>query len=144
VAAWAIALLPVQKWLGAGVLRIIWATLVVVTPAIVGLIVRAAAPTVRGNAVMSALRGYPTTVGFRDPAVLALGSVLAKAPVLQAMQGMQPAPIPPNFPEPLPPDPNKEPDPADSPPDVPALSPIDFPPPGVPEPIPDGERGGGP
>ncbi len=63
-AGWAIALLPLQKWVGAGVLRIVWATLGVVTPALVGLVVHTAAPTNRGNPLTSIFRGYPMTLGF--------------------------------------------------------------------------------
>jgi hypothetical protein len=64
VAGWAIALLPLEKWLGASLLRVLWSALALLTPAIVGLLVRIAAPTVRVNVWGSIVRGYPLTLGF--------------------------------------------------------------------------------
>ena len=45
MAGWALAFLPLRDWVGPTVLRIVWAVLAVVSPPIVGLLVRWAAPS---------------------------------------------------------------------------------------------------
>jgi len=63
LAGWAIALLPLDKWFGASLLRWLWCGLAVLTPAIVGLLIRFAARA-RFGIAGSLLRGYPLTLGF--------------------------------------------------------------------------------
>lgn len=64
VAAWALAILPLESWFGATPLRIAWAALAVIAPPIVGLLVRWAAPSPQGTAARSMVAGYPLALGF--------------------------------------------------------------------------------
>jgi len=64
VASWALALLPLEEWLGKGPLRIVWAVLAVLAPPLVGLLARYAAPNPRGTALRAMVGGYPLTIGF--------------------------------------------------------------------------------
>lgn len=64
VAGWTLAFLPLKEWIGATALRIVWATLAVVSPPIVGLLVHWAAPATKGSALRSAIAGYPLALGF--------------------------------------------------------------------------------
>jgi hypothetical protein len=64
VAGWALAFLPLEKWVGALALRIAWAVLAVTAPPIVGLLVHWAALSTKGSVLRSALSGYPLAIGF--------------------------------------------------------------------------------
>ncbi len=65
-AGWALAFLPLEKWLGPTVLRIVWIALAVVAPLIVGGITRYVAPDakVKGGLLRTLLNGYPLALGF--------------------------------------------------------------------------------
>jgi hypothetical protein len=65
-AAWAIALVPIHKWLGDVALRIIWVTLAVLVPSAVGAITRWITPAdkLRGGLVFTLLGGYPIAIGY--------------------------------------------------------------------------------
>lgn len=64
VAGWVLALVPLESWVGPTVLRVVWASLAVLAPPIVGLLVHFAAPDTKGSAVRSAIAGYPLALGF--------------------------------------------------------------------------------
>lgn len=64
VAGWALAFLPLKQWLSPLTLRIIWASLAVVSPPIVGLLVHWAAPATKGSVLRTAIAGYPLALGF--------------------------------------------------------------------------------
>lgn len=64
VAGWALAILPLEQWLGQTALRVIWASLAIASPPLVGLLVHLAAPTKRGSAARSLVHGYPLALGF--------------------------------------------------------------------------------
>ena len=66
VAAYALAFLPLEKWIGLNVLRIIWLALAVTAPLAVGAIARWVAPpkNTKGSALRTLLAGYPLTLGF--------------------------------------------------------------------------------
>lgn len=64
VAGWAIAFVPLHKILGATALRIVWLTLAVLTPVLVGILVHIAAPLTKGGLARSAVNGYPIALGF--------------------------------------------------------------------------------
>ncbi|HSN28966.1 MAG TPA: hypothetical protein VLT45_21915 [Kofleriaceae bacterium] len=64
VAGWAIAFVPLHKLVGATALRIVWLTLAVLTPVLVGILVHIAAPNHKGGLARSAVNGYPIAVGF--------------------------------------------------------------------------------
>ncbi|MDB4931050.1 MAG: hypothetical protein JWM10_3534 [Myxococcaceae bacterium] len=65
-AAWALAFLPLERWLGATVLRVVWIALALTAPLIVGAITRWVAPArqTRGSALRTVLGGYPLTLGY--------------------------------------------------------------------------------
>jgi hypothetical protein len=63
-ASWAIALVPLHKWIGETALRVIWIVLAVAAPIGVGLLVRAAAPSRRTGVIGGLLHGYPMALGF--------------------------------------------------------------------------------
>jgi hypothetical protein len=65
-AAWALAFLPLEKWLGATVLRIVWIGLAVVAPLIVGAITHHVAPDdkIKGGFLRTMANGYPLALGF--------------------------------------------------------------------------------
>ncbi|MFO0576574.1 MAG: phage holin family protein [Polyangia bacterium] len=66
VAAWAVAFLPLQQWLGKGLLRGLWITLALVSPLLVGVIVSWVAPSrkQKGGVLRTILSGFPLTVGL--------------------------------------------------------------------------------
>lgn len=64
VAAWVLAFLPLEKWLGPTVLRIVWAVLALGAPLGVGALVRFAAPVPRTSYGKAVLHGYPLALGF--------------------------------------------------------------------------------
>jgi hypothetical protein len=65
-AAWALAFLPLERWLGPTVLRVVWIALALTAPLIVGAITRWVAPArqTHGSALRTVLGGYPLTLGF--------------------------------------------------------------------------------
>jgi hypothetical protein len=65
-AAWALAFLPLQKWMSDGALRAIWIVLAVVVPLVVGGITRWITPPSRlhGGALRTLLGGYSLTLGY--------------------------------------------------------------------------------
>lgn len=65
-AAWALAFVPLERWLGATVLRVVWIVLAVAAPLLVGAITRWVAPAkqARGSVVRTVLGGYPLTLGY--------------------------------------------------------------------------------
>lgn len=64
VSGWLLAILPLEKWLGATVLRIVWAVLAAFAPPIVGLLTHWAAPSKKVGTAKSALWGYPLALGY--------------------------------------------------------------------------------
>lgn len=64
VAGWALAFLPIEKWVGAGVMRIIWGALAFLAPVLVGGLTHWAAPSTKGGVLRSLLNGYPLALGF--------------------------------------------------------------------------------
>lgn len=66
VAAWAVAFLPLQQWLGKGLLRGLWITLAIVAPLLVGVIVSWVAPSrkQKGGILRTILSGFPLTLGL--------------------------------------------------------------------------------
>lgn len=64
VAAWVIAFLPLEKWVGPLALRIVWAVLAVISPPIVGMLVQWAAPSKKTTFAKSLIHGYPLALGF--------------------------------------------------------------------------------
>lgn len=64
VSGWLLAILPLEKWLGATVLRIVWAALAVFAPPIVGLLTHWAAPSKKVSTAKSVLWGYPLALGY--------------------------------------------------------------------------------
>jgi len=64
VAGYLLAFVPLHKLIGEGVLRIIWLTLAVLTPVLVGILVHLAAPLKKGGITRSMVNGYPIALGF--------------------------------------------------------------------------------
>lgn len=64
IAGWLLAFVPLHKLIGSDVLRIIWLTLAVLTPVLVGILVHIAAPVTKGGIARSAVNGYPMALGF--------------------------------------------------------------------------------
>ena len=64
IAGWLLAFVPLHKLIGTEVLRIIWLTLAVLTPVLVGILVHIAAPVTKGGITRSAVNGYPMALGF--------------------------------------------------------------------------------
>ena len=66
VAAWAVAFVPLQQWLGKGLLRGLWITLAIVAPLLVGVIVSWVAPSrkQKGGVLRTILSGFPLTLGL--------------------------------------------------------------------------------
>jgi uncharacterized membrane protein YqjE len=64
VAGWALAFLPVEKWVGPTVMRIIWGALAFLAPLLVGGLTHWAAPSTKGGLARSLVNGYPLALGF--------------------------------------------------------------------------------
>jgi uncharacterized membrane protein YqjE len=64
VAGWVLAFLPVEKWTGPLVMRIVWGTLAFLAPLLVGGLTHWAAPATKGGLMRSLLNGYPLALGF--------------------------------------------------------------------------------
>lgn len=77
VAAWVLAFLPLEKWIGATALRIVWGVLAAAAPLGVGALVRFAAPTPRVSYAKALLHGYPLALGFFVAFVLTVVTVPA-------------------------------------------------------------------
>jgi len=81
VAAWAIAFLPLHKWMSDGVLRLFWGGLALLVPVFVGMLTRYAAEerSLRGGILRTLIAGYPLTLGYFLALLITLLSVpLAK------------------------------------------------------------------
>lgn len=85
VAAWVVALLPLQEWLDDRALRMVWAALTFVTPLTIGLLVRWAAPRTKGGLPRAALAGYPLAVGL----VLAFLITAVTVPIVKASSAVR-------------------------------------------------------
>jgi uncharacterized metal-binding protein len=79
VSSWVIALAPMHHWLSDTTLRIIWSSLAVVVPLIVGLLIHLAAPKKSTSAFGTILRGYPIALGF----ALAFATVVITVPIIK-------------------------------------------------------------
>jgi len=64
VAGWALAFLPVEKWFGPNVMRIVWGGLAFLAPLLVGGLTHWAAPSTKGGLLRSLVNGYPLALGF--------------------------------------------------------------------------------
>jgi hypothetical protein len=64
IAGYLLAFVPLHKMIGATVLRMIWLTLAVLTPVIVGILVHLAAPLNKGGMTRAMVNGYPVALGF--------------------------------------------------------------------------------
>jgi hypothetical protein len=64
VAGWVLAILPLEKWVGPTVLRVVWIALAVISAPIVGMLVHWAAPAKKTTLPKAALNGYPLALGF--------------------------------------------------------------------------------
>lgn len=64
IAGWVIAFVPLHKLVSPTTLRIIWLTLAVLTPVLVGILVHIAAPITKGGYARAAVNGYPIAAGF--------------------------------------------------------------------------------
>lgn len=64
VAGWALAFLPIETWVGADVMRIIWGALAFLAPVLVGGLTHWAAPSTKGGTLRSLVNGYPLALGF--------------------------------------------------------------------------------
>jgi uncharacterized membrane protein YqjE len=64
VAAWVLAFLPLEAWLGPVTMRIIWGALAFVAPLIVGALTHWAAPRTKGGIGRSLINGYPLALGY--------------------------------------------------------------------------------
>ena len=75
VAAWALAFLPAQKWLGPDVLRIVWGSLAFVAPLLIGALTHWAAPSTKGGLLRSLVNGYPLALGYFTAFVITVVTV---------------------------------------------------------------------
>ena len=64
VAGWALAFLPLEKWIGPLAMRIVWGALAFLAPLLVGGLTHWAAPSTKGGLLRSLVNGYPLAVGF--------------------------------------------------------------------------------
>lgn len=64
VAGWVLAFLPVEKWTSPLVMRIVWGTLALLAPLLVGGLTHWAAPSTKGGVLRSLVNGYPLALGF--------------------------------------------------------------------------------
>lgn len=64
VAGWALAFLPIEKWIGPVAMRIVWGALAFLAPLLVGGLTHWAAPTTKGGLGRSLVNGYPLALGF--------------------------------------------------------------------------------
>lgn len=64
LAGWLFAMIPLHNVIGTTALRIIWLVLAVVAPAVVGILIWAAAPKRQGSMGRAMAGGYPAAIGF--------------------------------------------------------------------------------
>jgi uncharacterized membrane protein YqjE len=64
VAGWALAFLPIEKWVGPLAMRIVWGSLAFLAPMLVGGLTHWAAPSTKGGVLRSLINGYPLAIGF--------------------------------------------------------------------------------
>lgn len=78
-AAWALAFVPLERWLGETVLRVVWIALAFTAPLLVGAITRWVVPArqARGSALRTIVGGYPLTLGYATSFVVTLLTVPA-------------------------------------------------------------------
>ena len=82
-AAWAIAFVPLHDWVPSWILRVVWISLALVVPVIVGAITAWVAPDEKqsGSRLRTVLHGYPLTLGFACSFLI----TLAVFPVLKVI-----------------------------------------------------------
>ena len=64
VAGWALAFLPIEKWIGPLAMRIVWGSLAFLAPMLVGGLTHWAAPSTKGGVFRALVNGYPLAIGF--------------------------------------------------------------------------------
>ncbi|HEY3808121.1 MAG TPA: hypothetical protein VGL61_36325 [Kofleriaceae bacterium] len=64
VASWAIAFVPLHKLVGPTAMRIVWLSMAIAVPPLVGLLVHISAKHTRGSYARTMLAGYPIALGF--------------------------------------------------------------------------------
>ncbi|MDB5214682.1 MAG: hypothetical protein JWO86_2609 [Myxococcaceae bacterium] len=64
VAGWALAFLPIEKWVGPLAMRIVWGALAFLAPLLVGGLTHWAAPSAKGGAAKALINGYPLAIGY--------------------------------------------------------------------------------
>lgn len=64
IAAFVLAFLPTQHWVGPNALRIVWGVMAFLTPLIVGGLTHWAAPSTKVSFAAALLHGYPLAVGY--------------------------------------------------------------------------------
>jgi hypothetical protein len=64
IASWLVAFVPMHKLVGRTVLRIVWCTLAVLAPPVVGLITHWVAPAKKTSKARALLHGYPLALGY--------------------------------------------------------------------------------
>ncbi len=64
IAGWALAFLPVEKWIGPLALRIVWGGLAFLAPLLIGALTHWAAPSSKGGLFRALINGYPLALGF--------------------------------------------------------------------------------
>ena len=75
VASWAIAFVPLHRWVGPNTMRIVWAVIALFSPLVVGTLVFEASPHHGRRASRAALHGYPIALGFFAAFVVVLVTV---------------------------------------------------------------------
>jgi hypothetical protein len=79
VSAWAIAFVPMHSLIDNTALRVVWITLAIVAPLLVGLLVRLAAPHDTDSIPLALVRGVPIAIGF----ALAFVAVVVTVPIIK-------------------------------------------------------------
>ena len=64
VAGWALAFLPLEKWIGPLAMRIVRGALAFLAPMLVGGLTHWAAPSAKGGVLRSLVNGYPLAIGY--------------------------------------------------------------------------------
>jgi hypothetical protein len=64
VAGWALAFLPIERWVGPVAMRIVWGALAFLAPLLVGGLTHWAAPSTKGGAAKALIYGYPLAIGY--------------------------------------------------------------------------------
>lgn len=78
-AAWALAFLPLERWLGPTALRVVWIALALTAPLLVGAITRWVAPgkQAQGSPLRTILGGFPLALGYAISFVVTMFTVPA-------------------------------------------------------------------